>query len=173
MNRIPVATFVNRAKAGPLQQRLAEAGIQAEIHDELRLEKLWFVSKERSGARLEVPADQFERAYKLLLGWDGAEGSLRDAVRCPECKSLRAQYPQFTRKSFTTNLVMGFLAAVGRVEKQYYCEDCHYTWPKEGIKPSVLRPNMAPYYFIDGVEQGARRSPPSQAQATERMESRL
>ena len=80
MNRIPVALFSSSAKAGPLKQRLVQAGIQAEVHEELRLEKLWFVSKSSAGARLDAPANQFERACQLLLEWDMAEGALRDAV---------------------------------------------------------------------------------------------
>src|SRR5260370_713983 len=88
-----------------------------------------------------------------LLGARGAAGGSREASRCPECKSLHVDYPQFTRKFFIPNLAMGFLAALGAVEKDYYCQDCHYIWPKEGTKPSALRPHMAPYYFIEGVEQ--------------------
>ena len=153
MNRLAVAIFPNRAAAEPLQHRLIESGIQAEMHDELRLEKLWFTSKPQAGIRLEVPAQQFEQAYKLLLSWDDADGALRQAIRCPECKSLRVDYPQFTKKSLLPNVVMGISSAVGLVEKEYYCEDCHYTWPKEGTKASVRRPNMAPYYFIDGIAQ--------------------
>jgi hypothetical protein len=153
MSKISVAIFPNRAGAEPLRDRLAQFGIQAELHDELRLEKLWFVTKPQAGVRLEVPTQQFERAYQLLLDWDAAEGALRQAIRCPECKSMRVDYPQFTRKSLLPNIVMGLSAAVGLVEKDYYCEDCHYTWPKEGTKASVLRPHMAPYYFIEGVAQ--------------------
>ena len=41
---------------------------------------------------------------------------------------------------------------MGAMQKQFYCQDCHFTWPKEGTK-ARLRPHMAPYYFIDGVEQ--------------------
>src|SRR6266478_439720 len=96
-----------------------------------------------AGIRLEVPAQDFERACQLLLDWDIADGSLREAIRCPECKSLHVDYPQFTRKFFIPNLAMGFLAALGAVEKDYYCQDCHYIWPKEGTKPSALRPHMA------------------------------
>jgi predicted Zn-ribbon and HTH transcriptional regulator len=168
MNRIPVATFGTRSAAEPLQRRLADAGIQAEIHDELKLEKFWFASKEKSGSRLEVPADQFERAYHLLLDWDAADGALRDAVRCPECKSLRVQYPQFTRRSLIPNLVVGTLAAIGQIEKQYYCDDCHFTWPKQGTKHSVRRHNMAPYYFIDGVEQTSRAMERTEAEPARR-----
>jgi hypothetical protein len=48
---------------------------------------------------------------------------------------------------------MGVVAKVGLMDKEYYCEDCHFTWPKEGTRPRRHRPNMAPYYFIEGVEQ--------------------
>jgi len=159
---MPVCAFNHRSNAKLLERRLVESGIQAEIHDELRLEKLWFVSKPATGVRIEVPADQFERAYQLLVDWDAAEGALREAIRCPECKSLRVDYPQFTRKFFIPNLMMGLFAECGFVEKQWYCQDCHFTWPNEGSKPSAVRPNMAPYYFIEGVEQTSLRSPASQ-----------
>jgi hypothetical protein len=159
MTRTPVAKFPNRAQAEPLRARLAQAGIPAEVHDELRLEKLWFACKPESGVRLEVPSDHFERAEELLLDWDAAEGALNQAIRCPECRSLRVQYPQFAHKSVIPNIIMGFLATVGRVEKHYYCEECHFSWPKAGTKPSVLRPNSAPHYFIEGVEQTALRPP--------------
>jgi hypothetical protein len=158
MNRIPVAIFNDRSQGEPLRRRLQETGVHAEVHDELRLEKLWFVSRPTAVARLEVPANDFERSYRLLLDWD-AEGALRDAIRCPECRSLRVDYPQFTRRSFIPNLVMGALAAIGQVEREFYCQDCHYTWPKEGTKASRNRPHMAPYYFIDGVEQTTLKPP--------------
>ena len=153
MKRIPVALFSNPAKAEPIQQRLARAGISAEINDTLRLEKLWFVPKRGAGTRLEVATDQFERAEQLLLDWDAAEGLMRDAIRCPECKSLRVDFPQFAHNSLLTNLAVGLMTGVGLVEKQYYCLDCHYTWPKEGTQARRNRHHMAPHYFIDGVEQ--------------------
>jgi predicted Zn-ribbon and HTH transcriptional regulator len=159
MNRMPVALFSNSSKAEPLRQRLVESGIRAEVHEELRLEKLWFVAKHSAGARLEVPADQFERAYEQLLQWDEAEGALRNAIRCPECRSLRVDYPQFTRKFFIPNLVMGLFAELGLIAKEYYCEDCHFTWPKEGTRARPGRAHMAPYYFIEGVEQTNLRQP--------------
>jgi hypothetical protein len=159
MVRIPVALFSDRAKAESIQMRLSGAGVRAEIHDELRLEKLWFVSKKTGcGLRLEVPSNQFERAEQLLLDWDTAEGAMREAIRCPECKSLRVDYPQFTRKSLLTNLAVGLAAEVGVVEKQYYCQDCHFTWPRGGTKPRRDRPHLAPYYFIEGVEQTEPRT---------------
>src|SRR5437764_13226470 len=117
MSKISIAIFPNRAGAEPIRDRLVQSGIQAELHDELRLEKLWFVTKPAAGVRIEVPAHQFERAWQLLREWDVA-GALRDAIRCPECKSLRVDYPQFTRKSLLTNVVMGLAAEVRLVDKE-------------------------------------------------------
>lgn len=157
MNTIPVALFRGREEAEPIQMRLNQAGIPAELHDELRFEKLWFVSKPNRCVRLEVPADQFEKGEQMLVNWDSQEGALHDAIHCPECGSLLVDYPQVTRKSVLTNLAMGLAAELGLVEKQYYCQECHFTWPKEGTVPRPGRPHMAPYYFIEGVEQSRDR----------------
>ncbi len=114
------------------------------------LEKLWFVHKSHP-VRIEVPCDQFELAEEMLIESD-ARGSLPDAIHCPECKSLRVQYPQFAHKSVIPNVIVGLMATFGG-QKDFYCEDCHYTWPREGTKLSAVRPNSAPYYFIEGMEQ--------------------
>jgi len=158
MKTIPVATFNGRSQAEPLQKRLVASGIQAEIHD-VPHARLWFVSRPRTGVRLESPASQFERAHQLLLDWHRAEVALREAIRCPECGSLRVDYPQYTEKSLLTNLAMGLAAELRLIAKEYYCQDCHYTWPKEGSKASRLRPHMAPYYFIEGIEQSSLSRP--------------
>jgi hypothetical protein len=130
---------------------LLQAGISAEIHDELQLERLWFVSKSAAGVRLEVPSKQLLRAMQLLLEWDATQ-ILHEAIRCPECKSLRVDFPQLTRKSLFTNLAIGLMAELHVVERQYYCEDCHCMWSKEGRAPRK-RAHMAPNYFIENIEQ--------------------
>jgi hypothetical protein len=155
MNRIAVALFKTREQAEPIQRRLAQAGFPAKIHEEMWLQKLWYVSKQAAGVWLEVPADQFERVENLLLAWDAAEGALRDAIHCPECKSLLVDFPQFARNSVLTNMAVGLLAEVGLVEKNYYCEHCHYTWPKPRSAPVQNRSHMAPYYFIEDIQAAA------------------
>lgn len=151
MERLAVAMFPDRAKAEPVCKRLAEAGIKPEIHkNELLLEKLWFVHKSHP-VRIEVPCDQFEKAEEMLLDCD-AKGALPGAIHCPECKSLRVQYPQFAHKSVIPNVIVGLMATFGG-QKEFYCEDCHFTWPMEGTKIFVARPHSAPYYFIEGIPQ--------------------
>lgn len=150
MNRIPIALFRNRAQAQPVQERLAKAGIATTIEGEGWLQRLWFVSAEAAGVRLEVAADQFEQAESLLKTWDST--SVLQAIRCPECQSLLVDYPQVAHHSALTNLAAGLLAEIGLVEKDYYCEHCHFTWPREEAKNVHPRKHLAPYYFIEGVE---------------------
>jgi hypothetical protein len=155
MNTISIALFSSRKQAEPIQQRLAKAGIAAEIHEELGLQRLWFVSKRSAGARLEVTADELEKAERMLMAWDNSEGALGQAIHCPQCRSLRVDYPQFAHNSVLTNMAGGVAAELGLVEKDYYCEQCHYTWPREGNVPVRKRPHMAPYYFIEDIANQA------------------
>ena len=148
MHRIRVARFAQRRAAETAQQRLTGAGVSAEVHDELGLAKLWFVRKRWGGLRLEVRAEQAGPAEQMLHRWDGA-GKLTGVIRCPECSSLRVDFPQFTRKSLITNLAMGLVAELGLVERQFYCEECHCMWGRPGAKAGRRRTHMAPNYFID------------------------
>jgi hypothetical protein len=134
MNRIRVALFNDRFAAEPLWKHLLQAGVPAEIHDEPWQAWLWFVSTHRAGVKIDVPAQLSEVTEKLLLAWV-AEGVLFTGIHCPECGSMRVDFPQFTEKSVITNLAFGFLAGLGLVEKDYYCEHCHWMWPKAGAKP--------------------------------------
>jgi hypothetical protein len=155
MKRMTAALFPNHASAEPLRQRLADSGIHAGIYDKLRLEKLWFVSRNESGVRLEVPADEFERAENTLLALKD-EPLTREAIRCPECGSFRIQYPQVTHKSILTNLFMGLAAQMRLLECNYYCEECHCTWPHHPVLHRA-RPHSAPNYFIEGVAHKRER----------------
>ena len=149
MERIRVALFSTRAEAYVIRQRLAQAGIEAELHDELGVARFWFVSKSAAGVRLEVPSEQAAQATQQLLEWDAAQGALQGAIRCPECRSLRVDYPQFTRKSILPNVAMGLMAEMGLLEKECYCEDCHCMWTKRRTNPRPGRRHMAPMYFLE------------------------
>jgi hypothetical protein len=157
MSAIPIVLFSDATRAESLKNRLRQSGISAEVHDALHLEKLWFIRKREAGARIEVPSDQFERACDLLANWD-KEGALSEAIRCPECHSFRVEYPQFTRKSFIPNVLLGLAASMGIVEKDYYCQDCHYTWPKNGNRLPRNGPHSAPLYFIEGIDKNLTKT---------------
>jgi hypothetical protein len=145
-----LALFNSSRAAENLKRRLVDAGFSASVHDRLRLEKLWFVSKQETGAHIEVPSEQFEGACQTLQQWN-KQDSLEAAIRCPHCKSFRIEYPQLTRKSFIPNILLGLAAKLGFVEKDFYCKSCQYTWPRDPSQREHKKPHSAPGYFIEGL----------------------
>lgn len=148
---IRVAHFEDYAHAEAVRQRLTQAGIAARIQTRFGLARLWYVPKKRAGVRVEVPAKDAERAGLLLQGWDSNYECLSSAVHCPECHSLRVDYPQFTGKSFLTNVAMGLMAEFRLIERDYYCEECHCMWAKPGAKLPSLPAHPAPDYFLEDM----------------------
>src|ERR1043165_7592374 len=128
MKMVTEATFNELEDAEPLKSRLEAAGIRAEIKDERKLQKYWFMSDPLAGVHLQVDRDQFELATKYLREWDAAEGILKHAIHCPACGSSRVEFPQFTRK-FVSPSFYAVLCALHLFERRFYCEDCHFTWP--------------------------------------------
>jgi hypothetical protein len=157
MKPVTVATFNDVAHAEELNRRLVREGVLSVIHDESKLERIWFVTKPFAGVRIEVPPEEVERATKLIAKWDKADNALQHAVRCPECGQSRIEYPQFTRKFLTPNL-LGLLSAMHFIDKEFYCQDCHFTWLPEGGKRPDKRKHLGPNYFIEGMQQSAKES---------------
>jgi hypothetical protein len=151
MSRIRVAFCESSAQAVPLVQLLLQAGVRAQIRNESRLANFWYVSTKRAGSRIEVSAEDVARARQLLLEWDTKQGLLQSTIRCPECKSLRVDYPQFTEKSLFTNFAMGLAAEFRLVELSYYCEDCHFMWVRQPARQARARHHLAPDYFLERV----------------------
>jgi hypothetical protein len=44
------------------------------------------------------------------------------------------------------------MAELRLVEREYYCEDCHFMWPKSRSKPRRVRPHSAPDYFLERLK---------------------
>jgi len=128
MKMVTEATFNEPEEAEPLKRRLEAAGIHAEIRDERKLQKYWFMSDPLAGVHLQVDRDKFEVASRYLREWDEAEGVLKWAIHCPECGSSRVEFPQFTRKFFSPGFY-AVLCALHLFERRFYCQDCQFTWP--------------------------------------------
>ena len=129
-----LAAFNEQEPAEALVARLKKYGIEADIHDESNQQKwqLWNL-KPHAHLHVRVGVDQEPNASKLLKEWAAAEGSSLGAVRCPDCGSFHVEYPQFSRKTFVGALPAA-LAPAGLIERTYYCEACHLTWPTEPPK---------------------------------------
>ncbi len=131
MKTLPVATFNERGPAEQLRERFEQAGLNAMIHTESKLARIWFMSERLAAIHVEVTQNDYVRARELLSEWEKSTDLMRDAVRCPECHSSSIEFPQVTRKFLTPALCQLALMTLHIVPRQYYCLDCHYTWPKK------------------------------------------
>ena len=132
MKSLAVATFNEREPAQALCGLLKQAGITAIIHDESKLERFWFMSEPLAAIHVEVDRADFLKARTLIQQMQDAVSPMQSAVRCPECNSSRVEFPEITRKFFMP-VVQALFMALHIVPREYYCEDCQFTWPK--VKP--------------------------------------
>lgn len=130
MNCIPIATFNEMAPAEQLRVQFHQAGVSAVLKDESRLERFWFMSEPLAALHVEVPQMDYLEARRLMSEWEKSGDLLKTAVRCPECKSSRVEFPQVTRKFLTPALCQMLLMTLHVMPREYYCQDCHFTWPK-------------------------------------------
>jgi len=129
MRGLLTASFNEKEPAEVLRNRLVAAGIGARVLHESKFQRMAFWVKPEATEKVTVGCEDFDRAVSLIEDWDKKDHVLESALRCPECHSPRVEFPQFTRKFMTPWLVEIF-ASLGFFQLAYYCEQCHYTWPK-------------------------------------------
>jgi transposase-like protein len=128
---VTIATFNDPAKAKNLKARFQQAGLHADVHNERHLQQVAFMSRPQANAKVMVEDKDFDRAQSLMIEWEATDPDIAAAlIRCPQCGSSRIEYPQMTRK-FMTPALVGILCALKIIPKEFYCEDCHYTWTNE------------------------------------------
>jgi transposase-like protein len=128
---VTIATFNETAKAKRLRQRFQQAGLKTDIHNEGHLQQVAFMSRPQANVKVQVDDNDFERAQTLMIEWEATDPDVASAViRCPQCGSSRIEYPQLTRK-FITPALASILFALKIFPKEFYCEDCHFTWSNE------------------------------------------
>jgi predicted Zn-ribbon and HTH transcriptional regulator len=128
---VTIATFNEPSQAKHLKSRLQEAGVKADVHNEGRLQKAAMMGTPQANAKVLVNEEDFEAANKFMLEWEASDPEVGTAIRCPQCKSPRVEYPQLTRK-FMTPWLASVLFALKIFPKEFYCQDCHFTWGKDG-----------------------------------------
>ncbi len=125
---VTIATFNEPAKAKELKTRFQKAGLRADVHNEAPLQTVGFMSRPQANVKVFIEDSDFERAQSLMVEWESTDPAIAAAlVRCPQCGSSRIEYPQMTRK-FLTPALVGVLCAIKIIPKEFYCEDCHFTW---------------------------------------------
>lgn len=125
---VTIATFNEAAKAKELKTRFQKAGLRADVHNEAPLQTVGFMSRPQANAKVFIEDSDFERAQSLMVEWESTDPAIAAAlVRCPQCGSSRIEYPQMTRK-FLTPALVGVLCTIKIIPKEFYCQDCHFTW---------------------------------------------
>ena len=127
---VTIATYNEPAKAKRLKEKFQQAGVKADLHNEAGLQTYAFMSKPQANAKVMVTEQDFEAANKLMVEWEASDPEIGLAIRCPQCKSPRVEYPQLTRK-FITPSIASVLFALRIFQKEFYCQDCHFTWTKD------------------------------------------
>ena len=129
---VTIATFNDSGKARQLKRRFQDAGLRVDVHNEAPLQQVGFMSRPQANAKVMVDDADFERAQNLMVEWEATDPDISAAlVRCPQCSSSNIEYPQMTRK-FMTPALVGVLCALKIIPKEFYCQDCHFTWSNEG-----------------------------------------
>jgi hypothetical protein len=130
---VTIATYNEQAKAKHLKERFQQAGVKADVNNEANLQTYAFMSKPQANVKVKVEEEDFDRAQQLMVEWEAADPDI-GAIRCPQCNSPRIEYPQMTRKFLTPGLA-SILFALKVFPKEFYCQDCHFTWTNEADRP--------------------------------------
>jgi hypothetical protein len=132
---LTVATYNESAPAETLKDRLIEAGFHADLQDDSGAQAIFFLNRHpRAHMHVNVRKEEYEQAKTMAKQME-ADGTLGPAVRCPQCGSSRVEYPQWSRRTMES-VVFGFLSAIHLWPKEYFCEDCQFTWPdKVAVQP--------------------------------------
>ncbi len=127
-----IAAFDDEPSAQALARRLKEDGFEAISNSDSAEQLLMFYNLHpRAQHHVEVPGAKLEAALQWLKSREADDPLLRNAVRCPDCGSTQVEFPQFSRKTIVGSLP-SIGAALGLIERQFYCTACHFVWPPDG-----------------------------------------
>ena len=124
-----IASFDEQAAAEKLAQRLTQEGFDTIARNDAA-EQFWklYNLHPRAQCLVLVATDRADEALRLLQELDATDDVLRGAVRCPECRSTRVEYPQFSRRTIVGALP-AIAAAAGLIDREFFCAACQFTWP--------------------------------------------
>src|SRR6266511_5817855 len=91
MKTVTLAEFTSPVEAESLQKRLIAAGIHAEVRAESKVEKMLSFFRASAGARIEVPREEFEAAFRLVYDWNAMQKTDVDEVSISGSKRGGAQ----------------------------------------------------------------------------------
>lgn len=132
---VTIATFDQPAKARHLKERFQKSGVHADVVTEGQLQQMTSGARPQANAKVMVEEKDFEKAQGLLVEWEASDPEIGSAIRCPQCKSPRIDYPQLARKFPFVPGLAAILLVLKIIPKEFYCQDCHYSWTNEIDNP--------------------------------------
>jgi hypothetical protein len=138
---VNVGVFVELNEAQVVETILTSRGFKARTHFDKVLQLFLFLRPPRKTFRVQVRDHEFRNAMNLLEAEPGLAAKLHKALHCPDCGSLRVEYPQMTRKFILPTVLLHLGIIFHVIEHECYCESCHCIWnlpPK--FTPPMRRP---------------------------------
>jgi hypothetical protein len=133
-----VATFSDLDKAQAVEAKLEQARVPAKVLDQSKLQRFVFLSEPLACYRVLVSEADYEKAREFLKAADAQDHILQDEVHCLQCGSPHVDYPQYSRKFVTTTMYGMLFAFLHLIDKTFYCQECHHTWPvKDLLRPGA------------------------------------
>ena len=138
---LDVALFESVTDGRALQTFLDENRIEARTYDDKVFRYFLFLRPPRIVWRVQVRKNYFNYTVELLKS--KSPSILEKALHCPDCGSLRVNYPQMTRKFFLPTLILHLGIIFRVIEHKCYCEDCHELWnlpePAEATRAATVK----------------------------------
>ena len=138
---VKVAVFEELNEAQVLEAFFKSKGIETRTYNDKILRLFLFLCPPRATFRVQVRQGFSKYVMDLLETEPGVPAVLQKAVHCPDCGSLRVEYPQMTRKFFLPTLLLHLGIIFRVIEHECYCESCHYIW---NLPPKLASPAQSP-----------------------------
>jgi hypothetical protein len=123
---ITVALFDDLQAGKKLEAFLRDKRIDARTYNDKLLQLFLFLCPPQATFRVQVRQPFYKMTIELLNA--EVPTALEKAIHCPDCGSLRINYPQMTRKFFLPTLFLHLGIIFRLIKHQAYCENCHFVW---------------------------------------------
>ncbi|HSY37508.1 MAG TPA: DUF2007 domain-containing protein [Acidobacteriaceae bacterium] len=143
---VTVARYRDLSEAIVARSVLESAGLFCFLQDENTIRMEWGWSNALGGLRLQVAAQDADRAHELLSQprpetIEFAEGPPFEQPRCPQCESPKIQLHGGPTKAATVSLLVFGLPLPNRSkhrnEEVWHCLNCGCTWMDDEEPPSA------------------------------------
>jgi hypothetical protein len=141
-----VAVFDSMDNGKALEAILREKGFEARTYDDKWFRYFLFLRPPMVTYRVQVRKNHMEGANKFLAA--SSPAILSRAVHCPECESMRVNYPQMTRQFVLPTILLHLGIIFRAVDHQCYCEHCQHMWSLPGDKSAIHKTrDVKPFPF--------------------------